>query len=460
MGAGNNHDASLSHPRRQSPPVRVGVNYTKPNNTTKYVVTGIFAALAFIVCSVTIYLWIRYRRKATYKASKFNDEQGETYKLDDLPPQNPTSGTDTKPSYGRKGGHDTGPEQEQGLLANAADPGLAPGPSGSRPYSHSNSSFHSAASTPRRISYDSKGQRISSSHDPNCPVHSSHHGQPCPVHSHQGAASGSGLRPSSYMPPPATTYNTAAAPPTNPNFYAAQQAQAQAQKSQQGRPQSIPKINSPPPQYVSRPPTAQDAQFSSGPPAALVPGPPTTPRQQHQFSNPYNHNRRPSSTNQLLPLYLASKAGGQADSYFDANNQLETPIVMDAQQGVMQRPRELSLDRRGRERSMSGDTITGLTPQTPGGRNRERRLSIGVPIIARTRSGRRQQSVDSRRTPMWADERGRLSVLQQEGVGRERPRGRSMSPRRSFELEGDSGDVGERLLGGQYRAWGDDQLKR
>ena len=35
-----------------------------------------------------------------------------------------------------------------------------------------------------------------------------------------------------------------------------------------------------------------------------------------------------------------------------------------------------------------------------------------------------------------------------------------MSPRRSFELEGDSGDVGERLLGGQYRAWGDDQLKR
>jgi hypothetical protein len=442
MGARNTHDASLPHPRRQSPPMRVGVNYTKPNNTIKYVVTGIFAALAFIVFSVTVFLWIKYKRRTT---SKFSEEQDETHKLDDLPPQNPTPGMDTKPSYGGKGGHDTGPEQEQGLLANAADPGLAPGPSGSRPYSHSNSSFHSGASTPARVSYDSKGQRISSSHDPNCPVHSSHHSQPCPVHSHQGAASGSGLRPSAYMPPPATTYNTAAAPPTNPNFYAAQQTQAQ--KPQQGRPQSIPKINSPPPQYMSRPATAQGAQLSNGPPAALIPGPPTTPKPQHQFSNPYNHNRRPSSTNQLLPLYLTNKTGGQADSYFDSNNQLETPIVMDAQQGVVQRPRELSLDRRGRERSMSGDTITGLTPLTPGGQNRERRLSIGVPIIARTRSGRRQQSVDSRRTPVWADERGRLSVLQQEGVGRERPRGRSMSPRRTFELEGDSGDVGERLLG-------------
>jgi hypothetical protein len=450
MGASNNHDTSLSHPRRQSPPMRVGVNYTKPNNTIKYVVTGIFAALAFIVCSVTIYLWIKYRRRVNYKTSKSNEEQDQTYKLDDQLPQNPTPGTNAKADYGGKGGHDAGPEQEQGLLANAADPGLAPGPSGSRPYSHSNSSFHSAASTPPRVSYDSKGQRISSSHDPNCPVHSSHHGQPCPVHSHQGAASGSGLRPSSHMPPPATTYNIAAAPPTNPNFYVAQQAQAQ--RSQQSRPQSTPKLNSPPPQYVSRPPTVQGGQSSNTPPASLVPGPPTTPRQQHQFSNPYNHNRRPSSTNQLLPLYLASKAGGQADSYFDANNQLETPIVMNAQQGVMQKPRELSLDGRGRERSMSGDTITGLTPLTPGGRNRERRLSIGVPIIARTKSGRRQQSVDSRRTPMWADERGRLSVLQQEGVGRERPRGRSMSPRRSFELEGDSGDVGESLLGRQYRA--------
>jgi hypothetical protein len=60
--------------------------------------------------------------------------------------------------------------------------------------------------------------------------------------------------------------------------------------------------------------------------------------------------------------------------------------------------------------------------------------------------------VDSRRTPMWADERGRLSAMQQDGIGRERPRGRSMSPRRSFELEGDSGDVGESLLGRQYRA--------
>jgi hypothetical protein len=63
---------------------------------------------------------------------------------------------------------------------------------------------------------------------------------------------------------------------------------------------------------------------------------------------------------------------------------------------------------------------------------------------------------------MWTDEQGRLSVLQAEGMGRERPRGRSVSPRprRSsevLELEGDSGDVGESLLGRGYRAWGPEQ---
>jgi len=64
----------------------------------------------------------------------------------------------------------------------------------------------------------------------------------------------------------------------------------------------------------------------------------------------------------------------------------------------------------------------------------------------------------SRHTPMWTDERGRLSVLQADGVGRERPRGRSVSPRRSFEMEGS--DVGESLLGRQYRAWGDGDIKQ
>jgi len=133
---------------------------------------------------------------------------------------------------------------------------------------------------------------------------------------------------------------------------------------------------------------------------------------------------------------------------------------MNAQRVSVQRPKELSVGPRGREREreMSTDTLT------PGGRTpRERRLSIGVPVIARTRSGRRQMSVDrmlavdGRRTPMWMDERGQLSVLQGEGVGRERPRGRSVSPRprRSsevLELEGDSGDVGQSLLGRGYRA--------
>jgi hypothetical protein len=458
MVAESRHDTPLYHPRRQSPPVRVGV-VPKPNNTTKYVVTGIFAALALIVCSVTIYLWLKYRRRTNYKSAKFNEAAGQAWKLDDQLPSHPTPDADGKPDYGGKGGHDTGPEQEQGLLANAADPGHAPGPSSSLatlPHSHSSSSFHSAASTPGRISYDSKGQRISSSHHPNCPVHSSHHGQPCPVHSHQGSssASGSGLRPSSFLPPPASTYNTASAPPTNPNFYAAQQAQAQ----KQSRPQSIPKVQSPPPQYVSRPTTAQAGQFSNAPPPSLIPGPVMSPKPQHHFTNPYDHNRRPSATGGLRPLYLANAAaggGGQADSYFDANNSLETPVVMNAERASMQRPRELDVGPRGRERDMSTDTLT------PGGRTpRERRLSIGVPIIARTRSGRRQMSVDTgRRAPAWTDERGRLSVLQADGVGRER-RGRSMSPRRSFELEGEGGDVGESLLGRQYRAWGEGEMRR
>ena len=448
--------------------MRVGVNPPSSSNTTKYVVTGIFAAIALLVCSITIYLWLRHRRRADYKTSKFNEASGQAWKLDDQLPQQPTPGADAKPGYGGKGGHDAGPEQEQGLLAGAADPGHAPGPSSSLaalPHSQSNSSFHSATSNPGRISYDSKGPRLSSSHDPDCPVHSSHHdGQPCPVHSHQSKPSGSGLRPSSYMPPPASTYNTASAPPTNPNFYAAQQAHTQAQ---QGRPQSIPTINSPPPQYMSRPGTAQAVGHLSNaaapPPAALVPGPPTTPKPQHQFSNPYNHNRRPSATGGLLPLYLTNTvgSGGQADSYFDANNPLETPVV------VQQRGRELSVDGRGRgrereiqhERAGSVDTVVGLASLTPGGRSRERRLSIGVPVIARTRSGRRQQSADTgRRTPMWTDERGRLSVLQADGVGRERPRGRSASPRGSFEM--DAGDVGESLLGKQYRAWGEEQVRR
>jgi hypothetical protein len=446
------HDTFFYHPKRQSPPMRIGV-VPKKSDTAKYVVTGIFAALTVVVCSVTIYLWLKYRRRGNYKTVKFNEASGQAWKLDDQLPQNPTPGEAAKPVYGGKGGHDAGPEQEQGLLANAADPGHAPGPSNSPaalPHSHSNSSFHSATSTPGRISYDSKGQRISLGHDPNCPVHSSHHGQPYPVHSRQGSAlaSGSGLRPSSYMPPPASTYNTAPAPPTNPNFYAAQQAQAHRQ--------SIPKINSPPPQYVSRPGTAQAGQFSSNsPPSSLVPGPPTTPKPQHHFTNPYNHNRRPSATGGLLPLYLPQATGGQAESYFDANNPLETPVVMNAERASVQRPRELSVGPRGREREldMSMDTLT------PGGRMpRERRLSIGVPVIARTRSGRRQMSVDSRHTPMWTDERGRLSVLQADGVGRERPRGRSVSPRRSFEMEGS--DVGESLLGRQYRAWGDGDIKQ
>jgi hypothetical protein len=454
MVAKNHHDTFSYHTRRQSPPIRVGVVPPKSNNTTKYVVTGIFAALALIVCSITIFLWLKYRRRANYKTAKFNEGAGQAWELKDQLPQNPTPGADAKPGYGGKGGHDAGPEQEQGLLAHAADPGHAPGQSSSLaalPHSHSNSSFHSAASTPGRISYDSKGQRLSSSHDRNCPVHSSHHGQPCPVHSHQGSASGSGLRPSSYMPPPASTYNTASAPPTNPNFYVAQQAQ---------RPQSIPKINSPPPQYMSRPGTAQPGQFSNaGPtPASLVPGPLTTPKPQHHFTNPYNHNRRPSATGGLLPLYLANTGGGQADTYFDANTQLETPVVMNAQAASMQRvslPRafELSVETRGRERGTSVETLTPGGGRTP----RERRLSIGVPVIARTRSGRRQQSVDSRHAPMWTDERGRLSALQQDGVGRERARGRSMSPRRSYEMEA---DVGDSLLGQQYRAWGEGEIRR
>jgi hypothetical protein len=422
--------------------MRVGVTPAAPHqasNTTKYIVTAIFAAITLIVCSVTIFLWFKYRRRVSYKTVKFNEAEGQAWKLDDQLPEHTAPGTEAKPGYGGKVGHDAGPEQEQGLLANAADPGRTTGPSSSLaalPHSHSNSSFHSAASTPGRISYDSTGQRLSSGHDPNCPVHSSHPGRACPVHSSQGAASGSG-------PPPASTYNTASAPPTNPTFYAAQQAPAPS------RPQSTSRINSPPPQYVSRPGTAQGP---AGPPSSLVPGPPTTPKPQHHFSNPYNHNRKPSATGGLLPLYLANTAGGQADSYFDASNQLETPVVMDAQAALMQRPRELSMDRRGRERErdVSVDTVV------PGGRApRERRLSIGVPIIARTRSGRRQQSVDSRHTPTWVDERGRLSALQQQGIGRERSRSRSMSPRRLFELEGEGGDVGQSLLGQQHRAWAD-----
>lgn len=463
--------ALLSHLRRQSPPMRIGV-VSKPNNTTKYVVTGIFAALTVIVCSVTIYLWLKYRRRTNYKTAKSNESDGEAWKLDDQLPKHPPPGEGAKPSYGGKGGHDAGPEQEQGLLANAAEPGRVPGPSHSLaalPHSHSNSSFHSAASSPGRISYDSKGPRLSTGHDASCPVHShsAHHGQPCPVHSRPGSAlaSGSGLRPSSYMPPPATTYNTATPPPTNPNFYAAQQAQSKAQAPAQR--QSIPQNNSPPPQYMSRPGTAQGGQYANAPPASLIPGPLSTPKPQHHFTNPYNHNRHPSATGGLLPLYLPQTAGGQADSYFDASNQLETPIVMNAQHASVQRPRELSVGPGGREREreMSIDTLT------PGGRTpRERRLSIGVPVIARTRSGRRQMSVDrmsidSRRAPMWTDERGRLSVLQSEGLGRERPRGRSASPRprRSsevLELEGDSGDVGESLLGRGYRAWGEEQIRR
>ena len=479
MVIASHFDTLTYHPKRQSPPIRVGVNPPSPpnpNNTTSYIITAVFAVFAVVVCSITVFLWLRYRRKVTYKTSKFNQESGQAWKLDDQLPQNPTPSGDAKPAYGGKGGHDAGPEQEQGLLANAAGPGHTPGPSNDLPHSHSHTSFHSDTSTLGRYSYDSKGQRLSTSHDPNCPVHSSHPGQPCPVHSQQNRPSTSGLRPSSYMPPPASTYNTAAAPPTNPNFYAAELAQAQ-----QGRPQSTPTVHSPPPDYMSRPGTAQPGQSSSdaGPPAALVPGPPTTPRPQHQFSNPYNHNRRPSATNQLLPLYLANTAGGggQADSYFDTNMPLETPVVMQAESALVQRPRELSVDGRGRvrerersadggewaaalrghERGLSVDTVVPLTPG--GGRNRDRRLSIGVPVIARTRSGRRQQSVDTgRRTPMWTDERGRLSVLQVEGVGRERQRGRSVSPRRSLDM--DAGDVGDSLLGQQYRAWGQEQVRR
>lgn len=472
MVAEISHDALLPHLRRQSPPMRIGV-VSKPNNTTKYVVTGIFAALTIIVCSVTIYLWLKYRRRTSQKTAQFGEGDDQAWKLDDQLPKHPAAGEGAKPSYGGKGGHDAGPEQEQGLLANTAEPGHAPGPSHSLaalPHSLSNSSFHSASSNPGRISYDSKGQRLSTGHDPNCPVHShsAHHGQPCPVHSRHGSGpvSGSGLHPSSHRPPPATTYNTATPPPTNPIFYTAQQAQSQTRSKAQAavQRQSIPQINSPPPQYMSRPSTAQGVPYSNAPPPSLVPGPPTTPKPQHHFTNPYNHNRRPSATGGLLPLYLPQTAGGQADSYLDASSQLETPIIMNAQRASVQRPRELSVGPAGREREreMSTDTLT------PGGRTlRERRLSIGVPVIARTRSGRRQMSVDrisidSRRAPMWTDERGRLSVLQAEGVGPERPRGRSVSPRprRSsevLELEGDSGDVGESLLGRGYRAWGPEQ---
>ena len=512
-------DPFTYHSKRQTPPIRVGVGdgAAKPDNrnydsgssttTTKYVVGGIFAAIALVVCGVTVYLWLKHRGRVNYKTAKFNEAAGQSWKLDDQLPQNPTPGdAGSKPSgYGGKGGHDAGPEQELGLLAHAADPGHGgPGQSSTsaqRPYSHSNSSFHSAASTPPagRYSYDSKGQRISSSG----PQHD-HDGQPCPVHSRP--SSNSGLRPTSYITPPpaASTYNTSGAPPTNPNFYTAYQAQQQQQQPQGARPQSIPMIHSPPPQYISRPGTAQQTPTtgnaaSTSTPAALLAGPPTSQRPQHQFSNPYNHHRRPSATNQLLPLYLASNVnnnnnnndtaggagGGLADSYFDAATQLETPVVMQAQAGLVgQRGRELSVDGRGRERERDsggflgshgherGLSVDTVVPLTPGGeRGRERRLSIGVPVIARTRSGRRQASVDTvgmgRRTaaPMWADERGRLSVLQAEGVGR--PRGRSLSPaRHSFELDagggggGSGGDVGDSLLGQQYRAWGEEQVGR
>ena len=517
-------DALTTRSKRQTPPIRVGVggggggggganqqdrNFDSgtSSTTTKFVVGGIFAAIALVVCGVTIYLWLKHRRRVNFKTAKFNEAAGQSWKLDDQLPPNPTPGdTVSKPSgYGGKGGHDAGPEQELGLLAHAADPGHGgPGPSSSglMPYSHSNSSFHSAASTPPpgRYSYDSKGQRLSSAqHD--------HDGQPCPVHSRP--SSNSGLRSSSYITPPpaASTYNTSGAPPTNPNFYAAQPAQTQPG----ARPQSIPRIHSPPPQYMSRPGTAQQTYATTGnaapTPAALLAGPPTSQRPQHQFSNPYNHHRRPSATNQLLPLYLANNSnnnnnntaapggggggGGLADSYFDAATQLETPVVMQAQAGrAGQRGRELSVDGRGRERERESDSgpflgsgherglsVDTIVPSTPGGgRGRERRLSIGVPVIARTRSGRRQASVDTvgmgRRTaaaaataPLWADERGRLSVLQAEGVGRDsaggRPRGRSFSPaRHSFELDGGGADVGDSLLGRQYRAWGKDQVGR
>jgi hypothetical protein len=125
MVAETRHDTSLYHTRRQSPPIRVGV-VPKPNNTTKYVVTGIFAVLALIVCSVTIYLWLKYRRRNNYKAAKFNEAAGQAWKLDDQLPQHPTPDADGKPGYGGKGGHDAGPEQEPARQCRGSRPRSRP----------------------------------------------------------------------------------------------------------------------------------------------------------------------------------------------------------------------------------------------------------------------------------------------------------------------------------------------
>src|SRR5256885_991290 len=129
MVIASHFDSYADNLKRESPPIRVGVNPPKSNNTVKYVVTGIFAALTLIVCSVTIYLWLKHRHRVNYNSSKFNEAEDQAWKLDDQLPQHPPPGAESKPGYGGKGGHDTGPEQEQGLLANAADPGHGPGPS-------------------------------------------------------------------------------------------------------------------------------------------------------------------------------------------------------------------------------------------------------------------------------------------------------------------------------------------
>ena len=348
--------------RRQQPPARVGagVGGGASGNWKYYVVAG-FGAAALLVVLLTTCLWLRHRKRKNYKPSEFMENTGQAWKLEDQLPSNPTPGDamasgakpPVKTSYGGPAGHDAGPEQEQGLLAHAADSGkhssignhtLAPGGSGNfyaQPNMNaSTSSFHTPSATPP-------------------------------------------IRPNSFSYPPVATnpaydgshWNT----PQGPTGHSIQTGPSNPQQSPYFSAQNQPPISSPPimltqsppPQYATRPPTVepyppqqlqqqpppkpQFQSFGPPPPSAagaaahppgLIPGQP--PRPQSLSAH--------LGTNNPLPLYLQQTAGsgGQADSYFSGAH-IGTTV---------RRDRGLSVDGRG-------GVITPL-----GNEERLRRLSV------------------------------------------------------------------------------------
>ena len=404
---------SVSHYeyRRQQPPARVGAGGGggASGNWKYYVVAG-FGGAALLVVFLTTCLWLRHRKRKNYKPSEFMENTGQAWKLEDQLPSNPTPGdamaSGAKPpgktSYGGPAGHDAGPEQEQGLLAHAADAGkhssignhsLAPGGSGNfyaQPNMNaSTSSFHTPSATPP-------------------------------------------IRPNSFSYPPVATnpaydgshWNT----PQGPTGHSFQAGPSNSHPSPYFSAQNQPPISSPPimltqsppPQYASRPPTVetyppQQQQYQQQPyqqqqlppkPQFQSFGPPPPSASAHPPGLMPGQRPQSLSAQPPLPLYLQQThgSGGQADSYFSGAH--------------------------------IGTTV-----------RRDRGLSVD--------GGRRGQSVDAGRggviTPLGNEERlRRLSVQTGERRGRSMDRGGVGHPvgGRFHELDSAGGD-----LGGRGRGW-------